>query len=159
MASSQSSGPGNRGPRSTANSAAEVRGTLDLSQPIGLSLFAILHFFPDTDRPLEILRQLLAILPAGGSYLALSHFTADHAPEEASRLISSYAQSGFALQARSVGEVGLFLRRLGTRRARRHLRPALAAQRRVTPGRCERQHSRRSRPKAIVRRPQALPGR
>lgn len=67
MASSQSSGPGNRGPRSTANSAAEVRGTLDLSQPIGLSLFAILHFFPDTDRPLEILRQLLAILPPGAA--------------------------------------------------------------------------------------------
>lgn len=50
--------------------------TLDLSRPVALMLVAVLHFIPDQNAPLELLRQLTAALPAG-SYLALSHATGD----------------------------------------------------------------------------------
>ena len=54
----------------------DVRGTLDLSQPVALMLLAVLHFIPDADDPVGIVRSLLAALPAG-SYLIASHPTQD----------------------------------------------------------------------------------
>jgi hypothetical protein len=54
----------------------DVRGTLDLSQPVALMLLAVLHFIPDADDPVGIVRTLLAALPAG-SYLIASHPTQD----------------------------------------------------------------------------------
>ncbi|HET9657151.1 MAG TPA: SAM-dependent methyltransferase [Kineosporiaceae bacterium] len=50
--------------------------TLDLTQPVGLMLIAILHFLRDETRPFDIVRQLLDALPAG-SFLAVSHATHD----------------------------------------------------------------------------------
>jgi S-adenosyl methyltransferase len=57
----------------------DVRGTLDLSQPVALMLLAVLHFIPDADDPVGIVRTLLAALPAG-SYLVASHPTQDFDP-------------------------------------------------------------------------------
>jgi hypothetical protein len=57
----------------------DVRGTLDLSQPVALRLLAVLHFIPDADDPVGIVRTLLAALPAG-SYLVASHPTQDFDP-------------------------------------------------------------------------------
>ncbi len=54
----------------------DVRGTLDFSRPIALMLLAVLHFIPDTDDPVGIVRTLLAALPVG-SYLIASHPTQD----------------------------------------------------------------------------------
>jgi hypothetical protein len=54
----------------------DVRGTLDLSQPVALMLLAVLHFIPHAGDPVGIVRSLLAALPAG-SYLIASHPTQD----------------------------------------------------------------------------------
>lgn len=51
---------------------------IDFSQPVAILLVAILHFIPDGERPHEIVQKLKqAMVP--GSYLAISHVTADEA--------------------------------------------------------------------------------
>ncbi len=54
----------------------QIREVLDLGQPVALLLFAILHFIDDADDPYGLVRHLVDALPSG-SYLALSHGTAD----------------------------------------------------------------------------------
>ncbi|HEX4830978.1 MAG TPA: SAM-dependent methyltransferase [Trebonia sp.] len=49
---------------------------LDLSQPVAVTLVAILHAIPDSDDPFAVVARLLAALPAG-SYLAVSHLASD----------------------------------------------------------------------------------
>ncbi|WP_229400279.1 SAM-dependent methyltransferase [Micromonospora okii] len=49
----------------------ELRGMLDLTQPVAVMIVAVLHFVHDDDRPAEILRTLREAL-APGSYLVLS---------------------------------------------------------------------------------------
>jgi hypothetical protein len=53
--------------------------TLDLSQPVGLMLIAVLHFVPEEDNPYDVVRSLLSALPAG-SFVAISHATSDYLP-------------------------------------------------------------------------------
>jgi hypothetical protein len=53
--------------------------TLDFGQPVALLLLLILHFIPDADGPLEVVRSLVAGLPEG-SYLVASHPAADIRP-------------------------------------------------------------------------------
>ncbi|WP_433393310.1 SAM-dependent methyltransferase [Micromonospora sp. KLBMP9576] len=53
--------------------------TIDLSQPVGLMLIAILHFVADDDDPYALVARLLDALPPG-SYLAASHATHDYLP-------------------------------------------------------------------------------
>ena len=43
----------------------ELQRTIDLSQPVGLMLVAVLHFVPDGDDPYALVRRLLDALPAG----------------------------------------------------------------------------------------------
>jgi hypothetical protein len=57
-----------------------LRALLDFGQPVALLLVAILHFISDDDDPGGIIRKLLEPFP-GGSYLVVSHGTADAAPE------------------------------------------------------------------------------
>ncbi|WP_235490907.1 SAM-dependent methyltransferase, partial [Frankia sp. AvcI1] len=54
----------------------DVTGLLDLSQPVGLLLVAILHFFDDDAHPERLIGALRDALPAG-SYLVLTHATGD----------------------------------------------------------------------------------
>jgi SAM-dependent methyltransferase len=49
---------------------------LDLDQPVGLLLGAILHQVPDGDDPHQIVKQLVELLPSG-SYLVVTHLAAD----------------------------------------------------------------------------------
>jgi hypothetical protein len=56
---------------------AELRRTLDLSQPVALMLGAILHFIPDGADPYGIVSELVDALPSG-SYLVASHATGDY---------------------------------------------------------------------------------
>jgi S-adenosyl methyltransferase len=49
---------------------------LDLSRPVAVLLVAILHFVTDAEDPRRIVDTLMAAVPSG-SYLVLSHFTAD----------------------------------------------------------------------------------
>ena len=56
--------------------------TLDFTKPVAVLLLAILHFLiPDADSPAAIVARLANGL-APGIYLAISHMTADFAPDE-----------------------------------------------------------------------------
>jgi hypothetical protein len=57
----------------------ELRSILDLSQPAGLLMTAVLHFVADGSDPWGLVKRYVDAL-APGSYLALSHATADGLP-------------------------------------------------------------------------------
>jgi hypothetical protein len=59
----------------------DLRATIDLSQPVGLLLVAILHFLTDDDEVRAIVSGLVGRL-APGSYLVISHGTFDFAKPE-----------------------------------------------------------------------------
>jgi S-adenosyl methyltransferase len=58
-----------------------ARSSLDFTQPVALLMIAVLHFIPDRDAPAALVAAYLDALP-GGSYLALSHGTADFHPDK-----------------------------------------------------------------------------
>ncbi len=86
--------------------APELRNTLDLTEPVALSLIAILHFVPDDADPYGIVRRLLDALPSG-SFLALTHATADFDPA-ALELAEKYREQGISAVARNRVEVARF---------------------------------------------------
>jgi O-methyltransferase involved in polyketide biosynthesis len=49
---------------------------IDFSKPVAVVLMAVLQFVPDEDGPYELVRRLMAAVPAG-SYLVISHPAAD----------------------------------------------------------------------------------
>ncbi|KJE20847.1 S-adenosyl methyltransferase [Frankia torreyi] len=83
---------------------AEVRDTFDLDQPVVLSLIGMLHFIPDEGDPYGLVRTLTDALPSG-SFLSLTHGTADFAPEEAESAAEIYRQQGIPTRLRSRDEV------------------------------------------------------
>jgi hypothetical protein len=85
----------------------QLRATLDLSQPVGLLLIAVMHFIPDTDDPYGFTAGLLDSLPSG-SYLALSHLTADFAPEVMERAADVLRERGVTMVLRSRPETERF---------------------------------------------------
>jgi hypothetical protein len=60
----------------------DLGATLDLSQPVGLLLVAVLHFVREDEHPQEIIDTLTAAL-APGSYVVASHATWEFLPEDA----------------------------------------------------------------------------
>jgi SAM-dependent methyltransferase len=60
----------------------KTQALLDFDQPVGLIMAAILHAVPDEDDPYGIVVRLRDVL-AAGSYVAISHATADSRPMEA----------------------------------------------------------------------------
>jgi S-adenosyl methyltransferase len=58
----------------------ELRRLVDFDQPTGVLFVSMLHFLADTDDPAAVIGELLAPFPAG-SYVALTHGTADSAPQ------------------------------------------------------------------------------
>ena len=80
-----------------------VREVLDFSQPIALILVAVLHFIHDEFKPAAAITTLLDALPSG-SYLAASHVTGEHLPEEAAATTRTYRSSGVPLQTRDSDE-------------------------------------------------------
>lgn len=81
----------------------ELHDTLDLTQPVALSLISLLHFIPDEQDAYGIVRTLMNAL-APGSYLALSHATGDYDPALAARGIAVYHAKGLPFQVRSRDE-------------------------------------------------------
>jgi hypothetical protein len=73
--------------------AAELRRVIDLSEPVGLLMVAVLHFVPDSDGLSDILARYRAAL-APGSYLAMSHQSTNGQPTESlERFQSVYAST------------------------------------------------------------------
>jgi S-adenosyl methyltransferase len=63
--------------------------TLDFTQPAAILLLSVLHFVPDSASPAQIVGALADAL-APGSYLVISHLTADFAPEQVSAAVTAY---------------------------------------------------------------------
>lgn len=63
--------------------------TLDFTQPVGVLLIAVLHFLTDADDPQGAVATLASGL-APGSFVAVSHLTADMAPEAVAAGMAAY---------------------------------------------------------------------
>jgi hypothetical protein len=61
----------------------ELRALINLEEPVAVLLVAVLHFITDDENPYAIVGKLKAAM-APGSYLVLSHITADEVPCETS---------------------------------------------------------------------------
>jgi hypothetical protein len=85
----------------------EITSLLDLSQPVGLLLVAILHFFPDDTDPQRLVASLRDALPAG-SYLVLTHATGDGQDREVADAAEVYRRTTAPFQLRSREEVSRF---------------------------------------------------
>ncbi len=84
--------------------AAGTRQLLDFDAPVGLLMVGVLHFVPDGLRPREIVAAYRDQL-AAGSYLALSHFTADTRPEEMAATVEVMKRSADPIYPRSHEEI------------------------------------------------------
>jgi hypothetical protein len=81
-----------------------TREFLDFSRPIGLLLVAVFHFVPDEKDPAGIVAAYRDALPAG-SYVALSHLTADHQPEAMAGVVEAMRNSRDPMFFRPYDEV------------------------------------------------------
>jgi hypothetical protein len=75
-----------------------LRATLDLSEPVALSLVAILHFIPDDAEAFDIVRSLMDRLPPG-SYLTITHIAHDLDPA-LNTVAAAYRQRGIPMASR-----------------------------------------------------------
>jgi hypothetical protein len=75
--------------RDTATIMARAKDTLDFTQPVAVLLLAVLPFIPDGDGPAHIVATLARQL-APGSYVIISHLTADFAPGPVTAGVSAY---------------------------------------------------------------------
>lgn len=87
--------------------APELRATLDLGRPVALMLIAILHFLSEADGPRGIVARLVDALPSG-SYLTISHLTADFDPQEAAAGRAAGQRSGITYVPRTRAEIAEF---------------------------------------------------
>src|SRR5205814_5551759 len=65
--------------RNTPAVLAAAAQTLDLARPVAVLLLAVLHFLPDADDPAGVVAALARRL-VPGSFVVISHLTADFAP-------------------------------------------------------------------------------
>jgi hypothetical protein len=84
-----------------------ARKILDFSAPVALSLVALLHFVSDEDGAHELVGRLLSELPSG-SYLVMTHATADFTPEESAAATEKLKAAGVTLALRSREEFTRF---------------------------------------------------
>jgi S-adenosyl methyltransferase len=77
-----------------------VTDVLDFTRPVAVLLFSVLHFVSDEDDPKGIVAAYReATVP--GSYLAITHGTADYLPEEAEKARTVYSRSSHQVTSRS----------------------------------------------------------
>jgi hypothetical protein len=83
--------------------------TLDLSQPVAVMLVAVLMYFRDADNPnpFEMVATLLEAMPPG-SYLAITHPTADFNAEAMGGAVAAAERSGVTLVPRNQAETEEF---------------------------------------------------
>ena len=88
---------------------AQAARTLDFTQPAVVLLLAVLHFLSDDEYPAGVVAKLAGGL-APGSYLVISHLTADFAAEPVAAAVTAYnAQVPVPVTARTHAQVtGLF---------------------------------------------------
>jgi S-adenosyl methyltransferase len=81
--------------------------TLRFDQPIGLTLIAILMLLSDSDDPWSRVAELRDAMPSG-SCLAITHPTADFAPDEVNAAVAAATEAGMTLVAREQDAVRRF---------------------------------------------------
>jgi hypothetical protein len=81
-----------------------LRETLDLTRPVGLTLIAILMLLADEDEPWSRVGTLRDAMPSG-SCLAITHPTADFAPDEVAQAVAEATGAGMTLVARTREQV------------------------------------------------------
>jgi SAM-dependent methyltransferase len=86
----------------------ELRALIDFSQPIGLLMTAVLHFVADGSDPGGLVDHYVRAL-APGSYLAVSHVTADNVPQRGLTTgLAEYAKATENIYLRPRAEVERF---------------------------------------------------
>ena len=86
----------------------QTRELIDFGQPVGLLMTAVLHFVADGSDPHGLVARFVAEL-APGSYLVLSHITADQKPPAAVQaILDIYAHATEQIHMRSRAEVERF---------------------------------------------------
>ena len=81
--------------------------TLDLTQPVGLTMIAILMLLADEDDPWDKVAQIRDAMPSG-SCLAITHPTADFNPAQVSEAVAAATAAGVTLVARTKDDVERF---------------------------------------------------
>jgi hypothetical protein len=84
-----------------------VKDTLDLAEPVGLTLIAILMLLGDADDPWGKVAQLRDAMPSG-SCLAITHPTGDFARAEVEQAVAAATGAGMTLVARTEQAVRRF---------------------------------------------------
>jgi hypothetical protein len=82
----------------------ELRRFIDFDEPVGLLTVAVFHFVPDDKQPAEIIAKYRSVLPAG-SFVALSHLTADQMPGESDAVVEAMRNSRDPMYFRRYDEV------------------------------------------------------
>jgi hypothetical protein len=83
----------------------ETQRLIDLDQPLGLLLVAVLHFVRDEEDPAGIVARLVAAMTPG-SYLVLSHATGDLVPPDVgSKATRAYDRASAPLVLRTRAEI------------------------------------------------------
>jgi SAM-dependent methyltransferase len=82
----------------------QTKRLLDLDQPVGLLMLALMHFVPDSWDPAGIVAQYRDRL-APGSYLALSHATTDGNPAGLAEALQFYQETPEPMYLRGYDEV------------------------------------------------------
>jgi hypothetical protein len=81
-----------------------LQSTLDLTEPVGLLLVAVLMLVRDEDDPWAKVRTLMDELPSG-SYLAITHPTQDFDAEAMAAAVGAASQGGMTLVPRTQADV------------------------------------------------------
>lgn len=85
-----------------------LRALINFDEPVGVLLVAILHFISDADNAHGIVKQIMDEMPAG-SYLVLSHGTADHVtPTVTQKAREIYDRTDSAAAPRTLSEITQF---------------------------------------------------
>ncbi len=86
----------------------ELRGDIDLAEPLGLLMTSVVHFVPDELDPWGLVASYARAI-APGSYLALSHATIDRLPPRMVQAgLELYEQASERLHPRTKAEVTRF---------------------------------------------------
>jgi S-adenosyl methyltransferase len=85
-------------------SSVTTRRLLDFSEPVGLLMVGVVQFIPDEDDPWALARRYRDTL-ASGSYLALSAFTWDNAPEGMAGAVEVFRNSQDPIHPRTRAEI------------------------------------------------------
>ncbi len=83
---------------------AAVGKAIDFDRPVAVLLVAILHFLADQDRPDRVVGRFVEAM-ALGSYLVISHATADFNPRAATQAVRAYERATSPIVLRSYAEV------------------------------------------------------